>query len=144
MSDFDRVGLSKERLFFQLLKEYTSHAEKIIKSFDALEESLEPILYGLKVDLEEFEDYIDAREKEIHVPLWNELSKVTPDDLRVNVIEYLVFLEPEFVYTAIWKNGNFWVLREMMDEDAEEYTGSQYMIETEVTHWIPVVYPSRY
>ena len=121
----------EELLLMKLKKTLKAHDE-----FKLIIDKLEDINYSLNLD--EFEEYIKAIDSKIHIPTWNKYPETNPDQLDVYAEKYQVFFEPDFFMEARWRDGNFSVFNEFRE------SGNDWEIENDMTHWLPITFPTPY
>lgn len=90
-------------------------------------------------ELDDMQDYVQHIDKNIHIPRWNRYPETNPSMLDIPTIDskYWVLIAPDFVFEAIWKEGAFYTF---MERD----NGEGWGIETAVSFWIPITYPTPY
>lgn len=127
----DLTGKTWEELVLMLDK----NAHETKRKIKYLAEELEEIQFDFIHS--ELCEYIDAHKKKIIIPKWNSIKEVTPDDLEVAVIEYMVFCESDNIHKARWRDGQFDTWADWLDEPYWVYDNS-------IMYWLPLIYPTMY
>ena len=92
---------------------------------------------GFSLDLDDLERYISALKKKISIPKWTRLMDANPSDLDIHAIKYLIFIEPDFLLEALWREIDKKFL-------VQDYDDNRIWSEETPMYWLPITYPTPY
>ena len=136
MNDYLNEGTWQE-LLLKRFKHTENLAKKIKKIIDGVVEDIEEITDSR---LDDVVDYIETMNKQVHIPMWNRLSDVTPDSLKICTASgYIVsWIDAmDLMVKAQWDSKNKCFIT--YDEELEKWTKDE-----SVEYWIPLIFPETF
>lgn len=127
---------STQKYLMSELRKALELSEAINKEASKFQDAIQEIRPGFS--FEDFEFLNNDLNKNIHIPLWNDLNERTPDEMEsYNNNDFLIWSEPDIAVQAIWndKSKSFCVYN-AENKDWEKVKGIRY--------WIPICPPSLY